>query len=1234
MGGYLINYFKYPPADLNTIKNNGALRNEIESENYSLVRNVVWSNLDRIEVRRIDDFRKFRSAEESEKNWIGERQFTLLYDLIDEQGAYLKYRSTHTKEDRCRFRFEPVMIGENENRDDFRFFGISMVSLSPLVHEYIFSQRDSRKILHDKIADVLKKLCKSESASFLDSRLRFEIYGTLSSADCVIIWLVNQYTDVIALVEALREIKCSENEYLISNVYTIMGLTNPLSNNAVFKGSKGLFNLRIIKRGGFNLDVLKGTLSDYIETIDDINIVLGKYDVNIIFASNAIKENIYKEGGPIHFRNEEYYKTILEAHTELMKKSETEYIKPISYPIKELENISAIVNEDISYTEIKDRIEKVIEADIFCDMPYLAETLWLLYQDYVKNTASEFSYPWSVDLRYSFQKSIDYLQEILQEQSDMEKSDVINYIQNFIESIRQTILHISQAGKLYFEIPNSHLKQTDSYSKVLRAYYGIIKQLLKIAYGISRISPQSEIIPFITFDVNPKAESEFCQSFVIKDKRVVNFKLPYEALTDVVKYSKLLAHEVYHYIAPERRDLRNFLFGCIFWTEILKDIFSCYSDSLFLKQKKCQQDISRWQSNCGSIRYILREEIWNSVIDNYDKLMGEYINKSDCLWSEYYNSLDNKVLKTYQDDKKNISIIATILGDIVKEKLPKQKRKSSIEPELKEVINALINDVDSDTFIENFYNWYYSSGVLNHVGVHAGDLVDACREACADYYMIQVTDMDVNEYIRTTLDFAYSFESHNNIHPMQKYRVGILLDYIWFSSKGKELENESLEQQVNALNLTEQQAESMEQIFDEYLKYGSVYRKVFFQLLNKIQIRGNKEIENNIKEFCEKVSQYFKGYKETDFNSNLSIIENMQNQQPLKHIYKRPQQIPQAMLDNIVPIESLKNGYKIKKAEKTEEGSNREILYACDRLNPVQTMEGFVDAFDQVSKDIRKADEVLWFRGHNSSKHKLVPSLYRLKNDMEPEKIRPLKQIMEDLTCAFRVRAYHTPEIFPNGNDTIIGTMVSMQHYGVNTNLLDWSQQLFSALYFALEDYINDPDKQSAKVNARVYIFNPARYNKEVESILNFKMNENYFVIPSIMGDDEKYARYLPILKSGDGVDGYVEYNYPIAIYTPYVNARIKAQAGCFTIFSLSVDNDQDREGHAYMRFDLQEIQEECKKKGGSNFSPFLSYIDIDKDSIPAIAKSVKAMGINKQNIYPELSNIGEEMKNEIKKYY
>lgn len=121
MGGYLVNYFKYPPADINAIQENEALGNQIGADNYSLVRNVVWSNLDRIEVRRINDFNKFRSAEESEKSWIGERQYTLLYDLIDESKAKLKYRDINNSEDRCRFRFEPVHLNEKEDRDDFRF---------------------------------------------------------------------------------------------------------------------------------------------------------------------------------------------------------------------------------------------------------------------------------------------------------------------------------------------------------------------------------------------------------------------------------------------------------------------------------------------------------------------------------------------------------------------------------------------------------------------------------------------------------------------------------------------------------------------------------------------------------------------------------------------------------------------------------------------------------------------------------------------------------------------------------------------------------------------------------------------------------------------------------------------------------------------------------------------------------------------------------------------------------
>lgn len=141
MSGYLVNFFKYPPADLKSIDAISAMQNQIEEDDYSLVRNIVWSNLDGVEVRRIREFGSYRTADESEKRWIGERQFAMLYDLVDEQRAKLIYREENNKQDRCRFRFEPQNY-QAENRDKYRFFGISMVSLSPKMKKYIFRQDD------------------------------------------------------------------------------------------------------------------------------------------------------------------------------------------------------------------------------------------------------------------------------------------------------------------------------------------------------------------------------------------------------------------------------------------------------------------------------------------------------------------------------------------------------------------------------------------------------------------------------------------------------------------------------------------------------------------------------------------------------------------------------------------------------------------------------------------------------------------------------------------------------------------------------------------------------------------------------------------------------------------------------------------------------------------------------------------------------------------------------------
>lgn len=1228
MSGYLVNFFKYPPADLKSIDAISAIQNQIEEEDYSLVRNIVWSNLDRVEVRRIREFGSYRTADESEKRWIGERQFAMLYDLVDEQGAKLIYREENNKQDRCRFRFEPQSY-KAENRDKYRFFGISMVSLSPKMKKYIFGQDDCGKVLHNLFAEILDKLRNSETAKFLSEYLEYEVYGTLGASDCAVVWLVNQYTDVIALIEALRQTKCTDNDFLVSNVYTIMGLSNPLSEDNIFENSKGTFNLRLIRRGNFEVESFRKTLEDYVESISDVAITLGKYDICVRFDSAAIKKNMYSQGGPLHFRTRAYSRGIFESHTELQQNSNGETIQSINLNLEGLEEFSLISNPGC-FAEIRESIEKLTDAELFHDMPYLKETLWLLYQDFVKNIASEFSFPWSTDLEYSFHQSISYMKEILEKETEMGKNEIIDFIQNFFDSIRQTILHVSQAGKLYYEIPNSHLKQTGAYSKILRAYYGIVKRMLEIAYGIPKCNSQSEIIPFITFDVKPKAESEFFQSFYVQNVRVVNFELPYEALTDLPKYTKLLAHEIFHYIAPERRDIRNYLFGCIIWTEIIKTI--CYQRFISfysIKQNKIF-DFNQWKVSCGKIVGKLKSQIWNAVMDNYDLLMGAFVTDEWELWSKYLQDFSTKVLAAYRSEPDKVSTLSVLIKNIV------ESAACTIcdEEECQKIIlQKVLEDFKSENYTESFLCWYLTGDILRFESAKASDVVEACREAVADCFMIQVMDMTVAEYLELTLGFVDLYEENGDIQMWQQFRIGMILDYLW--NKEGELSQEQINNTVDKMGLEDDQLNQLNQIWDSYCKYAKIYRKVFFYLFKTIDFYENQCEEGLIEKLNKDLTAYIRPGDAEIFDYNIRIIENMQEQKPLRSIFKL-EYTRKPNTRNLKAISDMKSEFAILTDER------KAVLVGADSQDEmpcVQSLEGLIHNFESLRHKL--CDDVtaepLWFRGHSSSKYKLIPSIYRIKDQKNYAYDRHLKRLMEDLINAFRVKSFHVPEIAPGGNASYLGTLVSMQHYLVETNLMDWSQQIFSALYFALEEYVNDPKKKIPDENARIYILNPARFNNVMKEEFKSKAHDGHYAIPALINDEEKYARYLPFLhpKDDGGTDD--EYNYPFAMYAPYVNPRIKAQAGCFTIFSLSAIGEQEEGGYSYKKFDLENLQKLYKQKTksrGTEYRQFLGYIDIDKAYVGSIAQSIRAMGITKKYVYPELSIVAQEMKEEIKNTY
>lgn len=177
----------------------------------------------------------------------------------------------------------------------------------------------------------------------------------------------------------------------------------------------------------------------------------------------------------------------------------------------------------------------------------------------------------------------------------------------------------------------------------------------------------------------------------------------------------------------------------------------------------------------------------------------------------------------------------------------------------------------------------------------------------------------------------------------------------------------------------------------------------------------------------------------------------------------------------------------------------------------------FADLLIEV-KEIKKQQTEVWFRGQGDFTWHLVPSLARRKDGFSKEKL------------VFETYRKFARKINPSHKDEW-ELLIDMQHYFVPTRLLDWSESLMIALYFATINHVPGRD-------AGLFILDPIRLNE-----LSRKNS-----IPN-MPYDTMGLSY---------VKAYIEKNpypvpNPIAIKSSYSNDRVMAQKGMFTIHTDSV---------------------------------------------------------------------------------
>lgn len=105
----------------------------------------------------------------------------------------------------------------------------------------------------------------------------------------------------------------------------------------------------------------------------------------------------------------------------------------------------------------------------------------------------------------------------------------------------------------------------------------------------------------------------------------------------------------------------------------------------------------------------------------------------------------------------------------------------------------------------------------------------------------------------------------------------------------------------------------------------------------------------------------------------------------------------------------------------------------------------------------------LWYRGEENANLTLVPSIQRSKKRIDSERY---------ITNEFYIRARQILNN-PPAKHNYAGWVSLMQHYGMPTRMLDWSQSPLIAVFFAAETY-----KEGPETDAGVWVLAPGLLNE------------------------------------------------------------------------------------------------------------------------------------------------------------
>lgn len=589
--------------------------------NYSL---LAFGDFDRISVEKIDSFSRYRNIDEYTKRWLGPRQSVLLYTIDDdEKDGVLDRLFNEQAEDDAN--------ASSRGPCESRFIIFTLIGLDSRLHRIgTFPKEISlyRKLIKQQIAFSIEKLGKTEKR--IGTNIDYEVYGSFSSSELVIVWAAEQYVDVLQLVDLLRYLRLKDNNNrIISPFISTCSLIAQRQSRDPVKGErvddlpvKGMAEIQITFQNSEDGKDSEGSVCECIQYLEDLlktlreeaeerpgcsseNVdgyaTVGEFDYSIRLPADLVCRSvsgpgIFHSGGKLHWKNNDFSKYILKSRTDLFYSTlslgddyKKYVLEPQEYsgavseeadPLESLKKIKKKVFGSNKNTELKDPfcarydtqgIRGIIKS-CFPETDGLCDTIDLLYLDYVNNCSNCISSTWANVLTEQFSAVLDHIASLIYwhfNDEELISSDMLFVgIEKISNDFKQVISHIAQSRRTIFVVPSCHLLYLGQYDLILHAYYVFQQYLLSIVYHLDSTSEQPELIPLYTIDVIPDIKASMYKIWEgIGKKLIISINMPSASMVDFLRYAMVITHETFHFVPPLDRDKRNQVFGMLYFSE-------------------------------------------------------------------------------------------------------------------------------------------------------------------------------------------------------------------------------------------------------------------------------------------------------------------------------------------------------------------------------------------------------------------------------------------------------------------------------------------------------------------------------------------------------------------------------------------------------------------------------------------------------------------------------------------